>query len=57
MNPFPRLRSVLVLDNVNSYISKNLAIICEKAGVYLEYLPLYSPNYNPIEEFFFTLKA
>lgn len=31
--------------------------MCEAAGVILEYLPPYSPDYNPIEEAFAELKA
>ena len=31
--------------------------MCEDAGVCLEYLPPYSPDYNPIEEAFAELKA
>ena len=57
MNPFPGPRSVLVLDNVNSHLSEDLATMCEEAGVRLEYLPPYSPDYNPIEESFSALKA
>ena len=57
MNLFPRLRSILVLDNVNSYLSEDLATICEEARVRLEYLPLYLLNYNLIKESFSTLKA
>lgn len=30
--------------------------ICENAGVVLLYLPPYSPDLNPIEEFFGELK-
>jgi transposase len=30
--------------------------MCEDAGVRLEYLPPYSPDYNPIEEAFAELK-
>jgi transposase len=30
---------------------------CENAGVKLEYLPPYSPDFNPIEEAFAELKA
>lgn len=30
--------------------------MCEAAGVRLEYLPPYSPDYNPIEESFSILK-
>ena len=57
MNPFPGPRSVLVLDNVNSHLSEDLATMCEEAGVRLEYLPPYSPDYNLIEESFSALKA
>lgn len=31
--------------------------MCSVAGVHLEYLPPYSPDYNPIEEAFAELKA
>jgi len=31
--------------------------MCEEAEVRLEYLPPYSPDYNPIEEAFAELKA
>ena len=31
--------------------------MCRRAGVKLEYLPPYSPDYNPIEESFSKLKA
>jgi transposase len=31
--------------------------MCEAAGVILEYLPPYSPDFNPIEEAFAELKA
>ena len=57
MNLFFRLRLILILDNINSYLSKNLTIIYKKAGVYLEYLLLYLPNYNLIEESFSILKV
>jgi hypothetical protein len=30
---------------------------CENAGVKLEYLPPYSPDFNPIEEAFAEMKA
>src|SRR6266480_5530613 len=52
MNLFSRLRSVLVLDNVNSHLSEDLATICEETGVYLEYLPPYLFDYNLIEDSF-----
>ena len=31
--------------------------MCEDAGIQLTYLPLYSPDFNPIEESFAQLKA
>ena len=31
--------------------------MCDEAGVCLEYLPLYSPDLNPIEEAFAELKS
>ena len=31
--------------------------MCENAGIKLEYLPPYSPDFNPIEEAFAELKA
>ncbi|KAK9369905.1 hypothetical protein V1509DRAFT_638078 [Lipomyces kononenkoae] len=45
-SPYPGPRSVL-----------DLSRLCAKAGVRLEYLPPYSPDYNPIEESFAELKA
>ena len=57
MNPFPGPRLVLVLDNINSHLSKDLGTMCEEAGVRLEYLPPYSSDYNPIKESFSALKA
>jgi transposase len=57
MNLFSGPRSVLVLDNVNSYLSEDLAVMCEEAGVRLEYLSLYLSDYNPIEESFSALKS
>ena len=31
--------------------------MCENAGIKLEYLPPYSPDFNPIEEAFAELKV
>jgi transposase len=48
---------VLVIDNASFYHTKRLEQICCNAGVKLMYLPPYSPNLNPIKEFFAELKA
>ena len=57
MNPFPAPRSVLILNNAFCHRSQELKDICEEAGVVLEFLPPYSPDFNPIEESFSALKA
>jgi hypothetical protein len=50
-------RSVLVLDNALIYKDRRLQIAYDDAGVLLQFLPPYSPNYNPIESTFGSLKA
>lgn len=57
MNPYPGPRSVLVMDNASTHHSIELTTMCKEAGVLLEYLPPYSPDFNPIEESFSALKA
>ena len=36
---------------------QELLDMCEAAGVRLEYLPPYSPDFNPIEEAFAEMKV
>ena len=57
MNPFPAPRSVLILDNASCHRSQELKEMCREAGVVLEFLPPYSPDFNPIKESFSALKA
>jgi len=54
---FPEPKSVLVMDNVSFHHTERVAQLCFDAGVKLVYLPPYSPDLNPIEEFFAELKA
>jgi transposase len=54
---WPEPRSVLVMDNASFHHTERIAQICADAGVKLMYLPPYSPDLNPIEEFFAELKA
>lgn len=54
---WPEPRSVLVMDNATFHCSDRLKELYEAAGVKLLYLPPYSPDFNPIEEFFAELKA
>lgn len=59
LHAYPASRSVLFLDNASSH-HKNIDIIkraCRAKGVWLRFLPPYSPDFNPIEESFHDLKA
>lgn len=58
-NPFPGPRSVIVMDNASVHHDRQ-EYICEVArrkGVFVRFLPPYSPDFNPIEESFSDLKA
>ena len=57
MKPFPESRSVLVLDNCRIHHTDPLVAIVQAAGCLILYLPAYSPDLNPIEESFSTIKA
>jgi transposase len=54
---WPEPKSVLVMDNACFHRSERVEQLCSKAGIKLVYLPSYSPDLNPIEEFFAELKA
>jgi transposase len=54
---WPEPKSVLVIDNAFFYRTERIEYMCADAGVKLVYLPPYSPDLNPIEEFFAELKA
>ena len=49
--------SVLVMDSASFYRSDRIEEMCSAAGVKLLYLPPYSPDLNPIKEFFAEFKA
>ena len=48
---------MLIMDNASIHHSSRVKRMCEAAGVLLIYLPPYSPDLNPIEEFFAELKS
>jgi transposase len=54
---WPEPKSVLVMDNASFHRSAKIEQLCIAAGVKLLYLPPYSPDLNPIEEFFVELKT
>ena len=48
---------VVVLDNLGSHKGKAVRRAIRKAGAHLMFLPPYSPDLNPIEQVFSTLKT
>lgn len=54
---WPEPKSVLIMDNASFHHSDKIEQLCAEAGVKLLYLPPYSPDLNPIEEFFAELKT
>ncbi|KAF5611240.1 hypothetical protein F25303_14499, partial [Fusarium sp. NRRL 25303] len=44
------------MDNASFHHNDELEPMCAEAGVKLLYLPPYSPDFNPIEEYFAELK-
>lgn len=54
---YPEPRSVLVMDNASFHRTRRVRQLCAGSGVILMYLPPYSPDLNPIEEFFAEMKS
>lgn len=48
---------ILVMDNASIHRSYEVAAMCAEADITVEYLPPYSPDFNPIEQTFNVLKA
>ena len=48
---------IVVMDNLASHKVAGVREAIEVAGAELRYLPPYSPDFNPIEQFFAKLKA
>jgi transposase len=57
MNPFPGKNSVIIMDNAMIHHDEALVELIEETGGKVVYLPPYSPDFNPIETAFSTLKA
>lgn len=55
----PQLRpgQILVMDNASIHRTEGITELVNRFGVYLEYLLLYSPDFNPIKLSFAMLKA
>lgn len=57
MNRWPLPNSVLVVDNASIHKVAGVQELVEEYGARLLYLPPYSPDFNPIELAFSTIKA
>jgi transposase len=55
--PILRESDIFVMDNLSSHKVAGIREAIEAAGAELRYLPSYSPDFNPIEQFFAKLKA
>jgi transposase len=55
----PRLQAgdVVVMDNLNSHHRNEVKEIIESVGARVEYLPVYSPDFNPIEMMWSQIKS
>ena len=58
-NPYLGPRLVIILDNASVYYinRQNIKDVYRRHGVLVRFLPLYSPDFNPIKESFIDLKA
>ena len=57
MNEWPLPNSVLVIDNASIHKVTGIREMVEERGAHLLYLPAYSPDFNPIELAFSTIKT
>jgi transposase len=57
--PYPGPRSVLIMNNASVHHSniRRIKEVARRHGVWIRFLPPYSPDFNPIEESFGDLKA
>ena len=55
--PILRRGHIVVMDNLPSHKVAGSREAVEAAGAELRYLPAYSPDFNPIKQFFAKLKA
>jgi len=55
----PRLKAgeVVVIDNLNSHHRPEVAELIESAGASVVYLPVYAPEFNPIEMMWSQMKS
>jgi transposase len=56
MNPYPNKNSILVMNNAKIHHDNEMVNVIERSSCRVLYLPSYSPDYNPIETAFSTVK-
>jgi len=56
MQPYPAPKSVIVMDNCRIHKHPDILKLIESRGMRYEFLPPYSPDYNPIELAFSAMK-
>ena len=57
MSPFPLPNSVIVMDNCRIHNDPFILDMITSRGMRYEFLPPYSPDYNPIELAFSAIKS
>ena len=57
MNPYPGKNSVLVMDNAKIHHNEELINVIKGVGCRVLFLSPYSPDFNPIELAFSTVKS
>lgn len=57
MNPYPENNSVIIMDNAKIHHDGELIALLNELGCHVIFLPPYSPDYNPIETAFSTIKS
>ena len=58
LNPFNGFnhRSVVVMDNLSVHKTQDICDMIRQTGALIRFLPVYSPDLNPIEEMFSKVK-
>ncbi|GBC09430.1 hypothetical protein RclHR1_08860003 [Rhizophagus clarus] len=57
INPYPNNNSIIIMNNARIHHDKELIALLKGLGCYVVFLPPYSPDYNPIETAFSTIKS
>src|SRR3954464_4907009 len=57
MNPYPGDNSVIVMDNARIHHDNELIALLKGLGCRIVFFPPYSPDFNPIETAFSTIKS